>query len=64
MHGTVRVMTTPSTCVQFAPGSAKFAIDPRPPGYRRLTLHADGRIETEACWLANVTPAMGPGRSG
>jgi Icc protein len=64
MHGTVRVMTTPSTCVQFAPGSAKFAIDPRPPGYRWLTLHADGRIETEACWLANVTPAMDPGRSG
>jgi len=64
MHGTVRVMTAPSTCAQFAPRSAKFAIDPRPPGYRRLTLHADGRIETEARWLASATPAMGPGRPG
>lgn len=57
LHGTVRVMTAPSTCAQFAPGSAKFAIDPRPPGYRWLTLHADGAIETQANWIANVPPA-------
>jgi 3',5'-cyclic-AMP phosphodiesterase len=64
MHGTVRLMTTPSTCAQFAPGSAKFTIDPRPPGYRWLTLHPGGTIETEARWLAGVAPAAGPGRSG
>jgi Icc protein len=63
LRGTVRIMTTPSTCAQFAPGSAKFAIDPRPPGYRWLTLHADGAIATEARWIASVPPA-GAGTHG
>ena len=40
-------MSTPSTCVQFKPGSAGFALDHLAPGYRYIELHADGRIVTE-----------------
>jgi 3',5'-cyclic-AMP phosphodiesterase len=43
----VRMLATPSTCAQFLPHSEQFAIDAAPPGYRCLSLHADGRIETE-----------------
>ncbi len=43
----VRMLATPSTCAQFLPRSEQFAIDAAPPGYRCLSLHADGRIETE-----------------
>jgi Icc protein len=57
LRGTVRVMTAPSTCAQFAPGSTRFAVDPRPPGYRWITLRADGALETEAHWIANIPPA-------
>lgn len=42
----IRLMATPSTGIQFLPGSAEFTIDPRPPGYRRLLLHADGAIDS------------------
>jgi len=41
----------PSTCAQFLPHSEQFAIDPAPPGYRRLTLRADGSIDTEVVRL-------------
>ncbi len=47
----IRLLGTPSTCVQFLPLSAQFAIDGRPPAYRRLTLSADGRIDTEVVWV-------------
>jgi Icc protein len=47
----VRLMATPSTCIQFLPGSADFAVDTRPPGYRVLELWPDGRIETEVRWV-------------
>lgn len=43
----VRLLAVPSTCAQFLPASDQFAIDPSPPGYRRLTLRADGSIDTE-----------------
>lgn len=42
----VRLLASPSTCVQFKPHSSKFAVDDLAPGYRWLTLFADGRIET------------------
>ncbi len=50
-RGQVRLLSTPSTCAQFRPGAAQFAIDPRPPGYRILELGADGAIRTEVMWL-------------
>lgn len=42
----VRLLATPSTCYQFKPGSVRFTLDDRPPGYRLLSLFPDGHIET------------------
>lgn len=36
----------PSTCIQFKPHSAEFALDPNPPGYRVMVLHANGQHDT------------------
>lgn len=49
-HG-VRLLSTPSTCLQFLPNSDDFALDSRPPGYRWLDLHANGRIDSQVAWL-------------
>lgn len=46
-HDTVRLLTTPSTCVQFAPLSDDFKADSANPGLRELVLHADGRCSTQ-----------------
>lgn len=45
-HAGVRVITSPSTCIQFAPRALRYSRDPRQPAYRLLDLHADGRIDT------------------
>lgn len=50
----VQVLSSPSTCVQFKPKSDGFAIDNLPPGYRWLTLHADGTFTTDV----NRLPTM------
>jgi Icc protein len=50
----MRLMASPSTCVQFAPGSANFRADDQPPGYRWLDLHRDGRIETGVSRVTDV----------
>ncbi len=42
----VRLLASPSTCIQFAPGSDDFQVSDQAPGYRWLRLHADGRVET------------------
>ena len=42
----VRLLAAPSTCLQFLPGSERFAVDRQPPGYRWLELHPGGRLET------------------
>jgi Icc protein len=46
LHDGVRLLATPSTCVQFLPASTEFALDPLTPGYRWLALHPDGRLAT------------------
>lgn len=51
LRGEVRLLSAPSTCAQFRPQSAEFAVDDRPPGYRILELRADGAIDTEIVWL-------------
>lgn len=48
------VITTPSTCIQFAPNSENFAVDELAPGLRQLALHADGRIETRVIRVEGV----------
>lgn len=56
-HG-VRLLATPSTCAQFLPLSDAFAVDARPPGYRRLTLHPDGTLETEVVWVERAARVL------
>lgn len=51
LHSGVRLIATPSTCSQFKPRSDDFAVDERPPAWRTLGLHADGRLETELHWV-------------
>ncbi|MBD9485295.1 3',5'-cyclic-AMP phosphodiesterase [Pseudomonas sp. PDM14] len=46
LRNDVRLLASPSTCVQFAPGSEEFQVDTTAPGYRWLRLHDDGRLET------------------
>ncbi|GAB1540992.1 3',5'-cyclic-AMP phosphodiesterase [Scytonema sp. NUACC21] len=42
----VHYLGTPSTSIQFAPGSTKFALDQKPPGFRLLKLYPDGTWES------------------
>lgn len=50
----IRMLSTPSTCVQFTPQSENFDIDTVAPGYRRLQLNADGTIETEVSRVKGI----------
>ncbi len=50
-HRGIRIIATPSTCRQFLPGSDDFAVDSRPPAYRRITLFGNGNHETELVWV-------------
>lgn len=43
----VRLMASPSTCVQFQPSSDTFSVDHCQPGFRLLALMPDGRILSE-----------------
>jgi len=43
----IQLLGTPSTCIQFEPGSTTFSVDEQKPGYRWLELSADGRVRTE-----------------
>ncbi len=52
MNG-VRVMATPSTCVQFLPNSNDFAVDQQAPGWRRLELLPTGKIKSDVYRLAH-----------
>lgn len=45
-HLSAPVLTCPSTCRQFLPGSRDFAEDTRPPGYRVFQLSTTGDIKT------------------
>lgn len=46
VHDGVRLLASPSTCIQFEPHSEDFKVGEQAPGYRWLRLHADGAIET------------------
>ena len=43
-HHEIKMLATPSTCIQFTPESNHFALDGLQPGYRLLELKADGSI--------------------
>ena len=62
-RGSLRLLASPSTCFQFTPRSAGFGVDDKPPGYRWLSLHADGSLTTEVRWLRDkLPPATQQGR--
>lgn len=50
----VRLLGSPSTCVQFEPGCDAFRVGNQAPGYRWLKLHADGRLETGISRLEGI----------
>ncbi|MCG5515633.1 MULTISPECIES: 3',5'-cyclic-AMP phosphodiesterase [unclassified Ectothiorhodospira] len=50
----VRLLCAPSTGAQFAPRSQTPRLDDLPPGYRRLDLFPDGRIDTWVNYLPQV----------
>lgn len=50
----VRLLASPSTCVQFAPGCENFKADDRPPGYRWLDLAPDGGVSTGVSRVLDV----------
>lgn len=50
----VRLLASPSTCVQFAPGSEDFQVSCEAPGYRWLRLHADGSLETGVSRVSGI----------
>jgi len=57
-RGPVQLMGTPSTCAQFKPNIDGFAIDPRPPAYRKLDLCDDGSIRTAVEWVRTEPEAL------
>lgn len=54
----LRLLATPSTCIQFKPGSGPFAVDPVPPGFRLLALLPDGSIETTVVRVADTPSGL------
>ncbi|MEK0361123.1 MULTISPECIES: 3',5'-cyclic-AMP phosphodiesterase [Pseudomonadaceae] len=54
-RGDIRLLATPSTGVQFAPGSEEFQVDTLAPGYRWLRLHDDGRLDTGVSRVVGMT---------
>ena len=53
-RGGVRLYATPSTGAQFLPKSERYAVDSRPPAYRRFRLPADGSIDSEVRWVDSL----------
>ena len=59
-HG-VRILATPSTSVQFAPGAQDFEVDTCQPGYRKIILYPGGHFETnvyrlpEGSWMPDLS---------
>lgn len=48
----VRLLASPSTCIQFKPGCEDFTLDEPWPGYRWLDLREDGGIDTSVVTLS------------
>ena len=60
----VRMLTTPSTCIQFAPQSHDFALDDKQPSYRRIVLQPNGQIETQVIRICDEENRPLSGSSG
>lgn len=54
IYESVQIIGTPSTCRQFKVASDEFALDDKPPAYRKISLYADGSVDTELIWVADT----------
>lgn len=52
-HRQLDLLGTPSTCIQFEPGSKQFSVDEQKPGYRWLVLADDGSVRSEVRRVAD-----------
>ncbi|MFC6277015.1 metallophosphoesterase [Psittacicella hinzii] len=59
MVGNTKVMAVPATSIQFKPHAVDFALDELAPGYRILSLEANGTIEQQLYRL-DVVPSVEP----
>ncbi len=60
----VKLMGSPSTCIQFKACQDKFGIDLTPPGLRWLALLPDGTIETGIEYLEDTPSGIDLSVSG
>jgi Icc protein len=60
----VRLLASPSTCIQFQPQSTEFAVDDAAPGYRWLNLYDSGRIDTGVARLTDFSAPLDRGSAG
>ncbi|MGB5199018.1 MAG: 3',5'-cyclic-AMP phosphodiesterase [Sedimenticolaceae bacterium] len=60
----VRLMASPSTCVQFKPRMADFQVDEEPPGFRLLALLPDGGIRSEVVRIDEIPRGLERASSG
>ena len=63
-RGPVRLMASPSTCVQFTPHSDTFQVDEEPPGFRLLALLPDGTIRSEVVRVDEMPQGLEVASSG
>lgn len=56
--GGARLLSAPSTCIQFAPDTNNFKLHDQTPGYRLFSFHADGHFETSVRRLQGVEIAQ------
>jgi Icc protein len=57
-RGSVRLMGSPSTCVQFAPQSETFEVDEEPPGFRLLALLPNGEIRSQVVRIDDMPQGL------
>lgn len=60
----VQFLTSPSTCIQFAPQTKDFKLDDELPGYRWFDLHANGQFDTGVERVEGVELSMDLASSG
>lgn len=58
IHRGLRLMGSPSTCIQFTPGKKGFGVEAVPPGVRLLALLPDGAIRTSVERLPKMPPGL------
>ncbi|CAM3606228.1 3',5'-cyclic-AMP phosphodiesterase [Paraphotobacterium marinum] len=52
-HHDIKLLATPSTCIQFKPLSHEFCLDDKNPGWRVLELSPDGKLTSEVFRISN-----------